>query len=141
MAVVSKCFVSWFLGEEWLKRVGGGGRKNGKYVDIYLHIPEKITRPRTVILCALSAHTLPLITTLSHVVNCDSRSFNLAARSLATFSFAVSANGTLPFLGPIRGGGGPRAFEMDCWALGLARCKRETGDVEGRARMMEAGLT
>ena len=84
------------------------------------------------ILCALSAHTLPLTTNLSHVVVCASLSRNLACRSLATFSAGVSAGGALPFFGSI-GGGGVRA-------LGLGRRVLEAEHVEGEARLMEVGL-
>ena len=90
------------------------------------------------ILCALSAHTLPLTTNLSHVVVCASLSRNLACRSLATFSAGVSAGGALPFFGSI-GGGGVRAFGLSR-ALGLGRRVLEAEYVEGEARLMEVGL-
>lgn len=95
----------------------------------------------TVTLCALSAHTLPLTTTLSHVVICASLSFNLACRSLATFSAAVSPGGELPwvpFLGSI-GGGGVRASGLSR-ALGLGRDVLEAEYVEGEARLKRVGL-
>ena len=95
----------------------------------------------TVTLCALSAHTLPLITTLSHVVICASFSFNLACRSLATFSAAVSPGGVLPwapFLGFI-GGGEARAVGLSR-GLGLGRDVLEAEYAEGEARLKGVGL-
>lgn len=64
-------------------------------------VPEKVTSVYTVNLCALSAQLRPRTTTLSHVVTCASRSAIRAARSLATFSAAVSVG-----LAAKPGGGG-----------------------------------
>lgn len=86
----------------------------------------------TLNLCALSAHTLPLTTTLSHVVICAARSRNLASRSLATFSAGDSLGGWVPFCGSI-GGGGCRAFGLDR-AVGVDR-----GVLE-EARLMGVGF-
>ena len=58
---------------------------------------------KAVNLCTRSAHTLPLITVRSHVVNCSPLCANRAARNLATFSLGVSicgeGRGALPFGG------------------------------------------
>lgn len=81
------------------KEEGKGGRQ---YI-----LPDP-TRNKTVVLCALSAHTLPLITILSHVVYSAFLSRNLACRNLATFSAGVSPGGAMPrppFFGSIGGGG------------------------------------
>ncbi len=106
-----------------------------------LHVLEKPMILYTETLCALSAHTLPLITTRSHLVICDSLSRNLASRSLATFSPGVSPRGALPwapFLGSI-GGGGVRGFGLSR-ALGLCLGLLEAEDVEGGARLMGVGV-
>lgn len=118
--------------------VGGGVRKCvQKVLSRGEYVLENPTILYMEILCALSAHTLPLITTLSHVVICASRSRNLASRSLATFSAAVSPGGALPrapFFGSI-GGGGVRAFGLS-WVLGLGRGVLEAEYVE----LMGVGL-
>ena len=96
----------------------------------------------TLTLCALLAHTLPLTTTLSHVVICAARSRNLASRSLATFSAGDSLGGVLPcviFCGSI-GGGGARAFGLEKRALGIGWGVLEAEGFEWEARLMGGGL-
>lgn len=117
----------------------GGEARRSAAEGVY--ILENPRRLYTVTRCALSAHTLPRITILSHLVICASLSRNLACRSLATFSAGVSAGGALPwtpFFGSV-GGGGARTVGLSR-TLGLGRGVLEAEYVEGEARLMGEGL-
>ena len=81
------------------------GERGGGLCMVYSNTLTNPTRHNTVILCRVSAHTLPLTTNRSHLVVCAARSFNLASRNRATFSAGVSNGGALAFVGSIGGGG------------------------------------
>ena len=105
------------------------------------YILENPTMLYTLNLCALSAHTLPLTTTRSHVVICAARSRNLASRSRATFSAGDSLGGALPgvlFCGSI-GGGGVRAFALE-GDLVMGWGVLEAVGFEWEARLLGGGL-
>lgn len=53
-------------------------------------VPVKPINPIVTYLCAASAHTRPLTTTLSHLLICARLAASCAARSRATFSLGVS---------------------------------------------------
>lgn len=124
----------------WEEFDGKNGRGRGR-AHGGLHILENPTMLYTLNLCALSAHTLPLTTSLSHGVICAARSRKRASRSLATFSAGVSLGGELPwvpFCGSI-GGGGWRAFGLGR-ALGVARGMLEAEGLEAEARLIRVGF-
>lgn len=123
-------FLGWFVG--WKRKEGK--EEEGVYVDLL----ENPTRLKTVTLCAVSAHRLPLTTNRSHIVDCAALSLNRASRNRATFSAGVSSSGVLPFLGSI-GGGGVRVLGLSR-AVGVDRGVLGAEYAEGGARLMDVGL-
>jgi hypothetical protein len=74
--------------------------------SIHVDVPVKPIKLSVVNLCAKSATTLPLLTTLSNVLSCANFDLRAASRNRATFCCGVSLGGAGPPIGIVvpRGG-------------------------------------